>query len=233
MLKKIDRDIWIAEQPLKYFGLSVGTRMTVLRSRKNELTVISPIQVSESLRQQLTELGTVCHIIAPNLYHYLFAAEFKELYPKAIFWAVPGLDTKHPELSIDRVIRDNTNALWEGLECLLFSGFRTLSFNGFDSLNECVFFHRTSCTLILTDTAFNFDESFPLATQLATKVIGGYKSLSPSLLEKIATTDKQAVRASVEQVLNWNFDRVIMAHGTIVERGGKERLKRSYGRFLA
>jgi hypothetical protein len=29
MLRAIDRDIWVVEQPLRYFGLSVGTRMTV------------------------------------------------------------------------------------------------------------------------------------------------------------------------------------------------------------
>lgn len=232
MLRKIDQGIWVAEQPLKYFGLSVGTRMTVLRLANNELAVISPIQASDGVINHLSELGPVKHIIAPNLYHYLFAAEFKQRYPEAIFWAAPGLDTKKPELLIDRVIEGNTNALWRGLECLLFSGFRTLGLNGFDLLNECVFFHGASRTLILTDVAFHFDESFPMATQLVTRVIGGYKCLSPSILEKIATTDKEKIRTSVEQVLTWNFDRVIMAHGSIVDQNGKEKFKQGYEQFL-
>ncbi|MEM8613048.1 MAG: DUF4336 domain-containing protein [Cyanobacteria bacterium P01_H01_bin.105] len=222
----------MAEQPLKYFGLSVGTRMTIIRLENNELVVISPIQPSSSMLNQLSKLGTVQHIISPNLYHYLFAAEFKQHYPDATFWATPGLDTKKPDLLIDRVIEGDTNSLWHGLECLPFSGFRTLSLNGFDSLNECVFFHQASKTLILTDAAFHFDESFPMATQLITRVIGGYKRLSPSILEKIATTDKEKIKTSVEQILTWNFERVIMAHGSIVERGGKEKFELGYRQFL-
>ncbi len=84
MLRKIDSNIWVAEQPLRYLGLSVGTRMTVLRFNNRELAVISPIQASDTMVSQLGELGTVQHIIAPNLYHYLFIARFKALYPNAI-----------------------------------------------------------------------------------------------------------------------------------------------------
>ncbi|MBW4663149.1 MAG: hypothetical protein KME01_02955 [Chroococcus sp. CMT-3BRIN-NPC107] len=41
MLKEIDTDIWVVDAPFKYFGLSVGTRMTVIRLN-NRLAVISP-----------------------------------------------------------------------------------------------------------------------------------------------------------------------------------------------
>jgi Domain of unknown function (DUF4336) len=232
MLRQIDREIWVAEQPLRYFGLSVGTRMTVIRLENDELAVISPIQVDDRILSQLNELGTVKHIIAPNLYHYLFAASFKTFYPNAIFWAVPGLAIKKPDLLIDRVITTDLNSLGNGIESIFFDGFRTIGLSGFDSLNECVFFHAVSRTLILTDTAFHFDRSFPLVTQLATSILGGYNSLSPSLLERIATTEKQQVQKAVEKVLNWDFDRVIMAHGSIVEENDKEQFKRGYEQFL-
>ncbi len=76
MLKKIDKDIWVADAPFKYFGLSVGTRMTVIRLANRELVVISPIQIDNATSLELDKLGTVSHIIAPNLYHYLFASDF-------------------------------------------------------------------------------------------------------------------------------------------------------------
>jgi hypothetical protein len=232
MLREIDEGIWVAEQPLRYLGLSVGTRMTVVRLANRELAVISPIQASDVIVGQLSQLGTVKHIIAPNLYHYLFAANFKSLYPHATFWAAPGLEVKKPELVIDKTIKSSANSLWNGLEFIFFDGFRVLGLSGFDSLNECVFFHLASRTLILTDTAFHFDESFPMLTQFAAKVLGGYKRLSPSVLERIATTDKESVRKSVEQVLNWNFERVIMAHGSIIEQNGKEKFRQGYEQFL-
>jgi hypothetical protein len=232
MLRKIDRDIWVAEYPLRYFGLSVGTRMTVIRLENRELAVISPIQIDGAIASQLGELGTVSHIIAPNLYHYLFAANFKQLYPNAIFWAAPGLEVKKTDLRVDRAIQGDGNSLWDGLEYVFFDGFRTVSLNGFDSLNECVFFHAASRTLILTDTAFHFDESFPIITQFASRVIGGYKSLSPSLLERVATKEKDKVRNSVEKILAWDFDRVIVAHGSIIEHQGKQKFQEGYEQFL-
>lgn len=232
MLRAIDSDLWVAEQPFRYFGLSIGTRMTVVRLAGNDLVVISPIQVSAALVDELNGLGTVTHIIAPNLYHYRFAAEFKAAYPAATFWATAGLRAKKPELAIDQAISGGSNSPWAGIEHLFFDGFKTLSPSGPDPLEEWVFFHVASRTLILTDTAFCFDESSPWLTQLVTKVGGGYKSLSPSLLERVATTEKETVKASAEQVLHWDFDRVIVAHGSIVERDGKEQFKRGYETFL-
>lgn len=237
MLREVDQDIWVAEQPLRYFGLSIGTRMTVIRLANRELVVISPIQINAPTANQLSNLGKLGHIVAPNLYHYFFAAEFKAFYPDATFWAAPGLKTKQPELPIDRIIDGQildgkTNNQWDGLETVLLDGFRTLSLSGFNSLNECVFFHSASRTLILTDAAFHFDESFPMLTQFASRVTGGYKRLCPSLLEKIATKEKESVRQSAEKVLRWDFERVIMAHGSIIERHGKERFRQGYSNFL-
>lgn len=232
MLRAIDRDLWVAEQPLRYFGLGIGTRMTVIRLAGSQLVVMSPIQATDGLVNELNELGTVAHIIAPNLYHYQFLAGFKAAYPAATVWATAGLGAKRPELAIDRTITFSPANPWPGLEYLFFDGFKTLAPGGPDPLEEWVFFHITSRTLILTDTAFCFDESFPWLTQLVTKVGGGYKNLSPSLLERIATSEKEKVKAAAEQVLRWDFDRVIVAHGSIVEHDGKAQFQRGYEQFL-
>jgi Domain of unknown function (DUF4336) len=209
MLRAIDQDIWVAEQPLRYLGLSLGTRMTVVRLATADLAVISPIPVNETMAAQLNQLGTVSHIIAPNLYHYLFAANFKALYPQAIFWATPGLAAKKPDLAIDRIISTDDQKSWDGLAAIFFDGFRTLG------LNACY-----------------FDESFPPLTQFAGRILGCYQSLSPSLLEKIATKDREKVKRSVEQVLRWDFDRVTMAHGSIVEQDGRTKFQQGYEKFL-
>lgn len=70
MLRAIDADLWVAEQPLKYFGLEVGTRMTVIRLNDGKLMVISPICPEEKVIHQLNQLGKVSYIVAPNLYHH-------------------------------------------------------------------------------------------------------------------------------------------------------------------
>ncbi|MCC2680346.1 MAG: hypothetical protein K0R29_2922, partial [Pseudobdellovibrio sp.] len=34
--------------------------------------------------------------------------------------------------------------------------------------------------------------------------------------------DKKALRASLTEILKWDFDRMVMAHGKVIESGAKE-----------
>ncbi|WP_287526793.1 hypothetical protein [Okeania sp. SIO2C2] len=84
----------------------------------------------------------------------------------------------------------------------------------------------------MTYIVFNFDESFPFTTKLVFKIMGGYKQLKPSFLERLGTKEKEKVRQSVQKILQWDFRRVIMAHGTIVEDDVKQKFKKGYECFL-
>jgi hypothetical protein len=231
MLKNLAQNLWVAEQPLKFWGIEVGTRMTLIRLANGELIVISPISVDRQTINQVNELGNVAVIIAPNLYHHLFVAEFKAIYPDAQIWAAPDLELKRPDLPIEKTLTDGSIGLDDEIEHLFFAGFNFFDLPKISSLNEVVFFHRPSQTLILTDTAYHFDRSFPWLTQLSFRVLGGYQKLEPSLLEKLATRERVRVKNSIERVLNWDFLRVIMAHGRIVENDAKSKLKAGYESF--
>lgn len=232
MLKDIDENIWVAEHPFNYLGLNVGTRMTVIRFTNDDLAVISPIQADDGTIQQLNDLGCVRHIIAPNLFHHLFISDFKALYPDATLHASAELMAKRPEIAIDKVLDNDAQEFNGELVYQLFAGFQTFLPSGISPLNEYVFFHPSSQTLILTDTAFHFDESFPWTTQLVARIIGGYKQLRPSRIERFATQAKEQVRQSVQSILEWDFERVIVAHGSIVEHDAKQQFKEGYEWFL-
>jgi Domain of unknown function (DUF4336) len=232
MLRKIDENIWVAEQPFKYFGLEVGTRMTVIRLLNDELIIISPIQTDEQTINELNAIGKVAYIIAPNVYHHLFISKFKAIYPDAKLWIPPALESKIPTVSVNKVISDSEGNIFEQIDYLLFDGFKIFDLSGVSILNEFVFFHRQSHTLILTDTAFHFDKSFSLRTRLATKFLGVYEKLTPSPLEKLAINEKTKVKNSIQKVLTWDFNRVIMAHGSIIEDKGNQKLKQGYESFL-
>lgn len=231
MLRQIDSDIWVAEQPLKYGAIDVGTRMTVIRSNNDQLSIISPIKINDAIKKQLDEIGIVTNIIAPNLFHYLFASDCKNLFPDATFWADLGLKKKKPDLPIDKTFDYKGGDLSDHLKYIFFDGFKTITLNGFSPLNEFIFYHVLSRTLILTDTAFNFDDSFSFSTKLVAKLIGSYNNLSSSLLERIATTDKNKIKNTLQKILDWDFDRVIMAHGSIVDSHGKEKLIQGFENF--
>ena len=60
----------------------------------------------------------------------------------------------------------------------------------------------------------------------------GYGRFGPSLLERVMTRDRAAARESLEGILAWDFDRVIMAHGRVLPNGGRDALRRGYAWLL-
>ena len=228
MLQQVDRNLWVAEQPLKFMGLPVGTRMTVIRLVDNFLLLISPIQITSEIKQQLDDLGTVKYLIAPNLFHYLYLADCQKTYPQALVLAPPGLKAKQSNLKINSTFTQDDIKFDSQLEYTLFEGFQVLIVSQIKTVNEIVFYHPSTKTLIITDSAFNFDRSFPLITQFTARIIGSYQQLKPSWLEKIAVKDKQKTKQSIEQILSWDFERVIMGHGKIVETNAKQQLATGY-----
>ena len=236
MLRNIDRNIWVAEKPSKFLGLEVGTRMTVVRLDNDDLIIISPIAKDDLLLREIDAIGMVKWIIAPNLYHHLFLTEFQENYPHAQLLATPGLEKKRPDLAIAKIL-DPKESIFNiifthDLESIFLAGFKIFDLTGASLLNEFVFFHRPSQSLILTDTAFAFDETFPLKTRLAARFFRSYQQLSPSLLEKFATREKDKVKEAIQKILTWDFKRAIVAHGTIIENEAKQQLKQGYEWFL-
>jgi hypothetical protein len=48
---------------------------------------------------------------------------------------------------------------------------------------------------------------------------------------RVAFRDRAAARRSIEAILAWEFDRVLISHGHPLETGGREALREAY-RFL-
>lgn len=233
MLKQVGRCIWVAEQPLRFLGLPVGTRMTVILGSDNSLLLISPIKIDTNLQQQLDSLGTVKYIIAPNIFHHLYLEHCQKIYPQAELIAPFGIEKKQPNVVISKTFEKDKIDFNGELEYIPFQGFQAFVPPKIVTVNEIVFFHPQSQTLILTDSAFNFERNFPFTTQLAARILGCYQSLQPSLLEKIAIKDRELISKSIAQILSWDFQRVIMAHGNIVEEQAKEQLTTGYEWFLS
>jgi hypothetical protein len=60
--------------------------------------------------------------------------------------------------------------------------------------------------------------------------LGGFRK-NPAVprVVKLAYRDRSAARRSLETVLAWDFDRVIVAHGAVLESGGKEIVRQAFG----
>jgi hypothetical protein len=61
------------------------------------------------------------------------------------------------------------------------------------------------------------------------RLIGGHGGLNSTWADRVVTRDRTAARASLERILEWDFERIVMSHGAICEASGKDELKRAYG----
>ena len=225
-LRALATDIWIADRPQRFYGLEVGTRMTVMRLADGSLLLHSPVALDAELRRELDAIGRVRFVVAPNRVHHLYAGKVAAVYPESRLWIGPGLERKRPDLEFVAVLGDEAPAEWQGQVDQVF-------FRGRPYENEVVFCHRVSGTLILCDLAFNFGPSAAAFTRLWMKLIRSYGRFGPSKLDPLLIRDRRAARESLQRILTWDFDRVVVAHGDVLESGGHELLRQGYAWLLA
>lgn len=225
-LRPLANDIWVAERPQTFYGLPVGTRMTVIRLSGGRLLLHSPVALDSELRAALDALGRVSYAVAPNRVHHLYAGEVAKAYPEARLWVGPGLERKRPDLAFVAVLGDEPPEEWRDEVWQTF-------FRGRPYENEVVFLHRASRTLILCDLAFNFGPGAAAPTRLLMKLLRSYGRFGPSKLDPWLIRDRDAARQSLERILAWDFDRVVVAHGDVLESGGREALREGYAWLLS
>jgi len=225
-LRRLDDDLWVAEQPQRFYGLEVGTRMTVIRLADGNLLLHSPIELDAPSRRELDALGRVRYVVAPNRVHHLYAGDVAKSYPEARLWIGPGLERKRPDLEYVAILGDDAPVEWRDEVAQVF-------FRGRPYENEVVFFHRPSRTLVMCDLAFNFGPTAAAPTRFLMRLMRSYGRFGPSTLDPWLIRDRAAARASLERILAWDFDRVIVAHGEVLERGGREALRHGYAWLLA
>ncbi len=226
MLRALAPGLHVVERPFRFRGIDIGTRSTVVTLDSGELLVHSPVRLDEDLRAALAPLGPVRHLVAPNRMHHLALGDWVRAYPGAALHGPPGLPKKRPDLAFATVLDDVAPSAWAGqlAQVLLL---------GAPRYNEIAFLHRRARTLLLADALFGWGPEHPLLTRLSARVIGAYGRWARphnELFGKIV--QPAALRESIERVLAWDFDRIVISHGRIVERNGREVLRDAYAFLL-
>lgn len=221
MLRRLADDVWVTERSQRFFGLPVGARMTVIRLSGARLLLHSPLPLDAALRAELDALGRVAYAVAPNRLHHLYAGDVARAYPDARLWVAPGLPEKRPDLVHEGVLGDEAPAAWR-------HELEQAFFRGRPYENEVAFFHPASRTLVLCDLAFNFGPRDALPTRVLMSLLRSYGKLGPSKLDPLLIRDRALARASLERILSWDFDRVIVAHGDVQESGGYPLIRDGY-----
>ncbi len=217
MLTPLADDLWDYNAPLSVLGMAIGHRMTVARLRDGSLWLHSPAAYSPELAAELSALGPIAHVVAPNGMHDTYLEGWFGAYPSVRFHGARGFSKYRPDLKFTDMLGDTPHAAWAGT-------FDQLMLRGMPRLNEVVFLHRPTRTLILTDLAFNLGPDMPFLSQLMLRINGCYDCFAASRLLRTTIKDRAALRASLDRVFAWDFDRIVLSHGRNVTTGGRELL---------
>jgi len=210
-LEEIAPGLWSHRHTQRSPGGVRGTiRMTVVGLPDGRLLVHAPTPVDDALAGEIAARGRVAYVVAPNCYHHLYVLPFLKRFPEAKLHAAPGLGGKRPDLAFAEPLGDGAAAPWrETLD--------QIALPGAPRLNEVVFFHRASRSLLVTDLLFNVTAPENWQTGLLLRLMGTYKRFGPSRLLRFLTKDRPALKAGVERMLAWDFVRVLPTHGAVYD----------------
>ena len=219
-LARLDDGIWVAPRPLRLWVGDVGMRMTVIRLRDGGLLLHSPVPCDERTRAAVERVGEPRWIAGPNKVHHFHLGEWARAYPSATLCGAPGLAGKRRDLRFERVVDDALAEQWRGeIQVHLFAGA--------PRLNEVAFLHAASRTLVLADLAFNVREGSNRAP-LFHRIVGATGRFGPHRLVRTLIRDRRAARRSLDALLAWDFDRIVVSHGEVLERGGRDALRTAF-----
>jgi hypothetical protein len=219
-LTSLAPDLWVATRPLKLAVGDIGTRMTIVRLPDGGLFLHSPVRLDDETRRGLDAIGPVRCVVAPSKVHHFFVGDYASAYPSARLFAPPGLAEKRKDLRFHAVLGDEAPPEWRGAieQCLV---------RGAPLMNEVVFLHGASRTLLLTDLAFNMVQPPRGRARVFCWVVGA-NGFGPHRIIRLGIRDRAAAGASLQRILAWDFDRVIVTHGEVLESGGKAAMTRAF-----
>jgi hypothetical protein len=226
MLIQIAPNLWHMERGFKAAGLPVSSRMTVVRFADGRLWIHSPVRFGEDVAAQLRGLGEVAWIVAPNRAHHMFARHAQRMFPQAALYGAPGLAAKRPDLAGLVELGDEAPREWA-------ADLDQAVVRGMPFVNEVVWFHRASGTLVMTDVLQCWCGDLDWKTAAYARLTGVRGHLDVPRTVRLVTRDKAAAAQSARRILAWPFTRVVTAHNSIVEQDAHAAVERAFGRFGA
>jgi len=221
MINQLAPNLWTVNLPHRFFGLEFGVRMTIVRLQDGGLWLHSPVSLSSKLKQELDHLEPVKYLVAPNCFHHVFLGDYIQAYPQAELYGVPGLAEKRKDLSFKGTLDSTKNSGWD-------NDLQQQLIEGIPQFNEVVFYHADSKSLISCDLLLNIPVPQPLWTRWYLKFSGIYGKPGVSKVIKMAVKDRSKMKQSIESLMNWDFDRLILSHGLVIEQDAKLILERSF-----
>lgn len=227
----VGENLWVHEDTMTFIaGTQLRLRMTVAKLADGGLWVHSPTKLTVELKSNIDTLGPVDFIVGPSNGHNLWLLEWHSAYPKAELHVSAGIPKKIG-LQKHQVLDENFDNCWS-------KDFAHIYLDGASFFNESVFLHLASKSLIVTDLIQNHSDPKPsglpgLFTRLLFEPLG-FKGIcvAPPLKWGFMIKNKQSYAAAIRNIQDWDFERIIVTHGDIIEKNAKQTFSELCNRFL-
>lgn len=223
---RLATDLYAFESSLRFApGIWFPLRMLVIRLEQG-LVLWSPIALDPTQQAEIDALGPVRWIVEPNCFHHVHLDAAAARWPAAERLVPAGLAAKlkRPDLADLRTP--------EALATITAGALAVLPIDGVPKMNEWVILHRATGSLIVCDLVFNMHGAPGWLSGLLFRMVGAWKRCAQSRLWRSLTADRAAAGRSVQALLGLEFDRLIMAHGDVIDHGGREALRQATGWML-
>ena len=170
----------------------------------------------------MQSLGAVPYLVSPNKIHHLFLGEWAARWPEAEIYASPGLAKRRPDLNFTAELDDHPPTVWEGQ-------IDQVVFRGSLFMDEVVFFHRASSTCLVCDLIQRHDPADQSGWKGWLMRLDGLVGAGGSTPRewRASFIHRKRARLALGEVLSWNPERLVIAHGEWAPSKGAAVLRRS------
>jgi len=213
--------LWVGERPVWFSGVRMRARMTVVRLANGRLWVHSPCEPTAELCQELDALGEVSFLVVPNRYHHLRTPAMKERYPQAQVIGPVSARPRNPRLELDLVVDDGRLATF-------IPDFSAIALRGVPFLDETLFFHHRTQTLIGADLMMCACARDHWTWRWSARVWGQYERYKAPPDVRWNTRGGPLVRQSIAELAQLPLERILVAHSDPIEDRPMEQLREAW-----
>ena len=211
----------------EYVDFPLDTHMTIVRDGEN-ITLISVVAFDDELFSLVKALGTVQTIICPNLQHWLFVPSALQYFPGCTVYVPPAALGEDVAVKLRRegdinCVPFSEATLNNGGEIILGTLQVRLLQGAPFALNEVLFFHEESNTLIATDSfygGYTKNDTPSWFSRLWFKLTkqGSFQACRLPIYRTcrvLSHGDPEKLLDCIDKInASWNYDQIVFAHGT-------------------
>jgi hypothetical protein len=208
-------DVALLQFPWRVFGIDFKRNVTLLRLPDGRLIIHSTAPFEPDDVSAIRRFGKPAWLVEATLIHDTFAKEGRAAFPDLPYYA-PADFAQASGVATESLGSPPPD--WAGeIEVLEIAGLRRP--------NEHAFFHRASRTLVLADLLFHFpSDTTGWGRFFTQRIMRLPRLVGMSILFRMMIRDQEAFARSMRQMLEWDFERIVVGHAEPVEEDAKTTL---------